>query len=362
VPSDAQFMARALVLAGRARGRTTPNPMVGAVVVAPGGRVVGSGYHHRAGEAHAEVHALREAGADARGATLYCTLEPCCHHGRTPPCVDRLLESGVARVVAATEDPNPRVSGRGFRFLRDRGIVVDVGVGASDAARLNRPFFTAMRAGRPWVIAKIALSADGRVAAAAGARTRLSSAPANRRSQLLRGEVDAIAVGSGTMLADDPLLTCRDVYRTRPLARVVFDRRLRTPASARVFTTLAEGPVVIVTDDAHATARPARVRVIEQTGARVLVLPDASLGRAAAALLAFEIQSVLLEGGPALHRAALAAGIIDAIRVVVTPRMLGETGVPWLSVDDILLSALSGAHVEPCGPDVIIEGDVHWTD
>jgi diaminohydroxyphosphoribosylaminopyrimidine deaminase/5-amino-6-(5-phosphoribosylamino)uracil reductase len=335
---------------------------VGAVVVAPGGRVVGSGYHHRAGAPHAEVHALLEAGAAARGATLYCTLEPCSHHGRTPPCVIRVAESGVARVVAATEDPDPRVSGRGFRFLRDRGIIVDVGVGAAEAARLNRPFFTAMRAGRPWVIAKIALSADGRVAATSGPRTLLSSAPANRRSQLLRGEVDAIAVGSGTVLTDDPLLTCRDVYRRRPLARVVFDRRLRTPASARVFTTLADGPVVIVTDEAHATASPGRVLAMEQAGARILVLPDASLSRGAAALLAIGIQSVLLEGGPALHRAALAAGIIDVVRVVVTPRMLGEGGVPWVSAGDILLPALSGVHVEPCGPDVIIEGDVHWTD
>lgn len=354
-------MARAIFLAGRARGRTTPNPMVGAVVVTADGRVAGSGYHQRAGGPHAEVHALDEAGASAGGATLYCSLEPCCHHGRTPPCTTRIIESGIARVVGATADPNPRVAGRGFEILREHGIRVDVGIGAADAVRLNRPFFTAMQAGRPWVLAKIALSADGRVAADGGARTALSSPPSNRRTQLLRAEVDAVAVGSGTVLADDPLLTCRDVYRARPLARILFDRRLRTPLSARVLTTLDAGPVVIVTDEAQARARAARVSALTSAGAKVLPLPDAGVASAMTALLGLDIQSVLLEGGPALHRAALAAGVVDAVRLVVTPRLLGAAGVPWLSVAEFPWSALADLRVEPCGADVIIEGDVHRT-
>ena len=222
-------MERALLLAGRARGQTTPNPLVGAVVVTPDGVVAGTGYHARAGEPHAEVHALREAGGAARGATLYCTLEPCSHTGRTPPCVDRILESGVARVVAAVGDPNPRVSGRGFLRLREAGVRVEVGEGEAAARRLNRPFFSAMRRGRPYVIVKAVTSLDGRVAAGPGAPTRLSSPATDRRTHALRAEVDAIAIGSGTVLVDDPLLTARGVYRSRPLARVIFDRRLRTP-------------------------------------------------------------------------------------------------------------------------------------
>ena len=168
VLADAAYMDRALLLAGRGAGRTTPNPMVGAVVVTPDGVVAGSGFHERAGQPHAEVHALDAAGEAARGATLYCTLEPCSHHGRTPPCVDRIVAAGIARVVAAVQDPNPRVAGAGFRALKNAGVRVDVGVHAEEAARLNRPFFSVMQRGRPFVMAKAATSLDGRVAARAG--------------------------------------------------------------------------------------------------------------------------------------------------------------------------------------------------
>ncbi len=361
VSGDARLMERALFLAGRARGLTSPNPMVGAVVATPDGRVLGAGFHARAGEPHAEVHALREAGAAARGATLFCTLEPCCHHGRTPPCVERVVDAGIARVVAATADPNPRVSGGGFRYLEAHGVRVDVGVGRIEAERLNRPFFTAMRAGRPWVIAKAALSADGWMAAAPGCRTRLSGAAANRRSQALRAEVDAVAVGSSTVMADDPLLTCREVFRGRPLSRVVFDRRLRVSAEARLFTTLDRGPVYLVTDQDHAGAKAAHVRRLTDAGVTVLALPDGAMAGAFSAMLHYGIQSVLLEGGPTLQRAALAAGLVDTVRVIVGTRMLGPGGVPWIDPGELGIPFLSDLRIDPCGADVIVEGDVHRT-
>lgn len=351
-------MERALLLAGRARGRTTPNPLVGAVVVTPDGVVAGAGCHERAGEPHAEIHALREAGAAACGATLYCTLEPCSHVGRTPPCVERILESGVARVVAAVEDPNPLVAGRGFLRLRQAGVIVDVGAGDAAARRLNRPFFSAMRRGRPYVIVKAVTSLDGQVAAAGGGPTRLSSSATDRRTHALRAEVDAIAVGSGTMIADDPLLTVRGVFRGRPLTRVVFDRRLRTRASARVFSTLDAGPIVIV---AGPQAPEGAARALESAGAQVVATPG-GLTDALRLLLPMGVQSVLVEGGPAVHAALWREGAADAVRLVVAPRALGEAGVPWLERAVAPWASWRHLAVEPSGGDVIIEADVHWTD
>jgi diaminohydroxyphosphoribosylaminopyrimidine deaminase/5-amino-6-(5-phosphoribosylamino)uracil reductase len=358
VLSDAAYMECALLLAGRARGRTTPNPLVGAVVVTPDGVVAGSGFHQRAGEPHAEVHALREAGEAARGATLYCTLEPCQHVGRTPPCVDRILESGIARVVAAVEDPNPLVAGRGLMRLRQAGVTVDVGTGDAAARRLNRPFFSAMRRGRPYVIVKAVTSLDGRVAAAVGGTTRLSSRETDRRTHSLRAEVDAIAVGSGTLLTDDPLLTARGVYRSRPLVRVVFDRRLRTPVSARVFSTLDAGPVVIA---AGPGAPVEAARALESAGARV-VTASGGLTDALRLLVPMGVQSVLVEGGPTVHAALWRERAADAVRLAVAPRALGEAGVPWIPRGAAPWSRWRSVTVEPCGDDVIIEADVYWTD
>src|SRR3954452_12807866 len=231
--ADLRWMHRALEHARRGLGRTTPNPVVGACVVSRESVVVGQGAHERAGEPHAEVHALDEAGDAARGATLYCTLEPCVHLGRTGPCTDRIVAAGIRRVVAAMQDPFPQVRGRGFAALRAHGIDVDVGLCADEAARLNQPFLTTVREGRPFVIAKAATSLDGHIAAAPGCRTPLTSMAALRHAQYQRAAVDAIAVGSETVLVDDPLLTAREVFRERPLVRVVFDRRLRISPEAR---------------------------------------------------------------------------------------------------------------------------------
>jgi len=355
-------MDRALLLAERAAGRTSPNPMVGAVVVSRDGVVVGSGHHARAGEAHAEVRALDEAGEAARGATLYCTLEPCSHHGRTPPCVDRILASGIARVVAAVQDPNPRVAGRGFRALEAAEIRVEVGLREDAAVRLNRPFFSVMQRGRPFVFAKVATSLDGRVAAGEGQTTRLTGAAADRQTQLLRARVDAVGVGAGTMLADDPLLTTRDVFRERPLARVIFDRRLRTPSTSRIFSTSAAGPIYVLTTAQERLSSAGRVAALERAGATVVTVLDGGVTAALATLAGMGIQSLLVEGGPALHDALWRARAIDAVRIIVTPRVLGPAGVPWLSSHQLAVPDLRHLDVVPCGPDVIIEGDVYRTD
>ena len=353
-------MERALFHAARGAGRTSPNPLVGAVVVSADGVVLGQGFHQRAGEAHAEVHALAEAGARARGATLYCTLEPCCHQGRTGPCVSRIVDAGIARVVAAVEDPNPAVRGRGFAFLRERGVAVEVGLAAERAVTLNQPFFTLMREGRPFVILKAATSIDGRIAEAPGRRTNLTSAAANRHAHRVRAEVDAIGVGSGTILSDDPELTARGAFRERPLARIIFDRRLRTPPGARVLSTPDAGPVIIVTS-ASAAATAALRAPLEARGAHIEVAADRTLRAALQRLADRQIESLLLEGGGAVHAAAWDEGLVDYVRLYVTPHALGAGGVPLLPDRSFSSADLHDRRVATLGLDVLIEGYVHGT-
>ena len=357
---DEGFMDRALFHAARGAGRTSPNPLVGAVIVSADGVVVGQGFHQRAGGPHAEVHALTEAGARARGATLYCTLEPCCHQGRTGPCVSRIVDAGVVRVVAAVEDPNPAVSGRGFAFLRARGVQVDVGLAAGPAVRLNQPFFTLMREGRPFVVLKAATSLDGRMAMPSGRRAFLTSATANRHAHRVRAEVDAVGVGSGTILSDDPELTARGAYRERPLSRVIFDRRLRTPPGARVLSTPEAGPVIIITTAGFAARAELRAP-LEERGALIEVAGDPTLRAALQRLAARQIESLLLEGGAAVHAAAWDEGLVDYVRLYVTPHMLGDRAMPLLPGRSFSTADLREGHVAPLGPDVLIEGYVHGT-
>ena len=357
---ERDYMERALFHAARGAGRTSPNPLVGAVIVSGDGVVVGQGFHQRAGGPHAEVHALAEAGARARGATLYCTLEPCCHQGRTGPCVSRIVDAGIARVVAAVEDPNPAVRGRGFAFLREHGVTVDVGLAAERAVTLNQPFFTLMREGRPFVVLKAAMSLDGSIAAASGSRTFLTSAAANRHAHRVRAEVDAIGVGSGTILSDDPELTARGAYRERPLARVIFDRRLRTPPDARVLSTPDAGPVIIVTT-AEAAARAELRRPLEARGAHIEVAVDRTLRAALRRLAERQIESLLLEGGAAVHAAAWDEGLVDYVRLYVTPHVLGAGALPLLAEREFSSEDLRDRRVMPLGPDVLIEGYVHGT-
>ena len=355
--TDSDYMERALFWAERGRGRTSPNPLVGAVVVSTEGVVVGQGFHERAGAPHAEVRALDMAGSGARGAVLYCNLEPCCHVGRTGPCVERIVHSGIRRVVAATEDPNPVVSGQGFAYLRAHGVEVGVGVEGARATRLNQAFFTLMRERRPFVIMKAAISIDGYIASAPGRRTHLTSAAANRHVHRLRAEVDAIGVGIGTVLVDDPLLTVRGVYRGRPLGRVIFDRRLRTPPNARVLSTCESGPVIIVTTPEGA-AKSARAD-LEARGAEIEVAADGTFRAALETLAARQVGSLVLEGGAALHAAAWGEGLVDFVQLYVAPGRLDPDGVPFLDGRPFAASDLLDRRVETLGPDVLMEGYVH---
>ena len=357
--TDIDFMARALQLAERGRGRTSPNPLVGAVVVSPEGVVVGQGYHERAGEAHAEVNAIEAAGAATRGATLYCTLEPCSHVGRTGPCTQRIVTAGIVRVVASVQDPNPLVRGRGFEYLRAHGVRVEIGMGAEQATHLNRPFFTFVCHQRPFVIMKAAISQDGRVAAAPGERTRLSSEESLRQAHVVRAEVDAIGVGSSTLLVDNPELTVRGVHRERPLTRVIFDRRLRTAPSARVFSTLPQGPVIILTSARAVADAQEHVRALTDVGATVTGLESSDVAAALRHLGSHRVMSLVLEGGPTLQSAAWQAGSVDCVHLYTAPISLGPTGVKWLPKE--ILSTLIDTREERLGPDTFWEGYVHRT-
>ena len=360
--TDLDYMSRALDLAERGRGTTSPNPMVGVVVVREDGTVVGQGFHEEAGGPHAEVRALDEAGELARGAVLYCSLEPCSHTGRTGPCAERVAAAGITRVVAASDDPNPLVSGRGFEFLRHKGIEVVVGVGRERALRLNRAYFTYIREHRPFVILKAATSLDNRVAARRGERTQLSSDASLRHAHAIRAEVDAIAVGSETVLIDDPLLTAREVHRPRPLTRVLFDRRLRIPATARVFSTLDAGPVIIITTPESLARDPGRVAQLEEAGALLEPIHQGDLRQSFTRLADREVMSVVLEGGVSLQRAVWAERLVDAVHLYIAPVTIGAAGVSWLDSDTLTVASLADRRVMPCGPDVFMEGYVHGID
>jgi diaminohydroxyphosphoribosylaminopyrimidine deaminase/5-amino-6-(5-phosphoribosylamino)uracil reductase len=354
---DVAFMQRALFWAERGRGGTSPNPMVGAVVVSPDGVVVGQGAHLAAGGPHAEVHALAAAGARATGATLYCTLEPCCHVGRTGPCVNQIVAAGVARVVAAIQDPNPRVAGDGFAYLRRHGVAVEAGICAADAARQNEAYLTWRAHRRPFVIVKTAVSADG-FAGRSDRRERLTGAEADRWFHRQRAAVDAIAVGAETVLVDDPLLTAREVFRARPLARVLFDWRLRIPPAARVFSTLPAGPVIMIVSEEAARDRPRDVAAFTGNGVIVETVADRNLTEVLARLADRGILSLLVEGGPTLQNAFGRAGQVDRIQRVMTPRRLGGgVAAPELAG----LAAQETGRLQ-LGEDTLTEFDVHRTD
>lgn len=359
--NDDHFMRKAIALAERGRGRTSPNPMVGALVVDRDGVIVGRGAHQFAGGPHAEVIALQDAGERARGATLYCTLEPCSHTGRTGPCAPLVTSAGISRAVIAIEDPNPVVHGGGLRHLRDRGVDTLVGVESAAAARQNAVFLTNMRLRRAHVTLKAAVSVDGRLGGP-GRPTRLTGAAANRRVHRQRAEVDGLGVGSGTILIDDPSLTARGAYRERPLTRVIFDRRLRTPPTARVLSTLASGPVIIITG-ARAAASMPQAPELTEAGARILATEDDGLETALRALLEAGVSSLVLEGGGTLHRAALDAGVVDAVHVYITPCTLGPDGVKWIGDGRIAWETLRDRRATWLGEDLLVEGvverDVH---
>ena len=318
--ADSRWMAHALRLAELGLYGTSPNPRVGCVLVRDG-EMVGEGWHERAGEPHAEVHALRMAGDRARGATAYVTLEPCSHHGRTPPCADALIAADVSRIVIAAQDPNPKVAGQGIAKLRAADIMVDTGLMEAQARELNNGFFARMTRGTPWVRSKIAASLDGRTALANGESKWITGEAARQDVQHWRARSCAILTGIGTILADDPQLNVRRMESRRQPVRVVLDSHLRMPASARI---LNGGNVRIYT----AVREKAGIDALENAGAEVIVLPDADNRVDLPALLHHladgGINEILVEGGAKLNGALLKAGLVDELLMYLAPQMLGD--------------------------------------
>jgi diaminohydroxyphosphoribosylaminopyrimidine deaminase/5-amino-6-(5-phosphoribosylamino)uracil reductase len=354
-------MDRALALAERGRGRVEPNPVVGCVLTA-GGTLVGEGFHEGFGGAHAEANALAAAGARARGATIYVTLEPCAHTGKkTAPCAPALVRAAPARVVIAVRDPNPQTTGRGEEILRAAGIIVETGLRRKEAIYANASFFKHVRLGLPLVTAKWAMTLDGRIAAPDGSSRWISDETSRRQVHAMRGEVDAVMVGIETALRDDPDLCCRDAEPKRVAVRIVVDSRCRLPLESRLVRTARETPVLIATGprpDARAAAR------LEAAGCELMRLPAAlsgrpDLGELFARLGDRGMSHVLVEGGPRLLGALFADHLVDRAVVFVAPKLLG--GGPG-AVEGDWAPTIDGAHqlhrasVQPGGRDAIMIG------
>lgn len=359
--ADVSCMDRALELAARGLFTTTPNPRVGCVITR-GAQVVGEGWHERAGAPHAEVHALRQAGTAARGACAYVTLEPCSHHGRTPPCADALIAAGIERVVVALEDPNPQVAGAGIARLRSAGLRVDVGLQAEPASQLNLGFLTRMRRHTPWVRAKVAMSLDGRTALANGASQWITGAAARMDGHRLRAQSCALLTGMGTVRQDNPTLTVRAVPTARQPIRIVLDRALETPLDANLLGPQAPTWLVTCNDDGR------RARRYEDLGAQVLVVGCTTTGQLdLPALLRLlgerQLNEITLEAGARLTGAFLREGLLDEFVFYVAPVLLGEGGAGVIAGTP--LTDLAQGHalhircITALGPDWRIDARCH---
>jgi len=324
--TDKRLMRRALRLAARGAGRASPNPMVGAVIVA-GGEIVGEGYHHGPGTAHAEIAALEQAGDRARGATMYLTLEPCTHYGRTPPCAPEVIAAAPSRVVIASEDPNRKVAGAGIAALRQAGIEVEVGLLRDDENRLNEAYRRYIRTGQPFVTLKIAMSLDGKIATRTGESRWITGAKARVEAHRMRRDADAVLVGVGTVIADDPALTVRHVRAHRRPLCVVADSKARTPPGAKVCAG-ERPPLIAVTME----AAPQDVQALREAGAEVLTFPDRDGKVDLAALLQElgerEVASVLVEGGGELIASFIERDLADKLVVFIAPKIIGGAEAP----------------------------------
>jgi len=361
-PAEDRAMVAAIRLARRGIGTTHPNPRVGALVLQQG-EVVGRGYHARAGEDHAETLAIDAAGNRAADGTLVTTLEPCAHHGRTPPCTDAIVRSGIRRVVVGMRDPNPLVNGRGVRSLRASGLDVVENVRASQCRELNAPYLKHLATGLPWVLLKSMVSLDGRVASESGESRGLGGEAEQRLCHRLRAEHDAVLIGIGTVLADDPELTVR-LSRGRQPLRVVVDSRLRIPETSRLLATAPNAPLVIAT----ASAEPGPSDALTARGARIWRFAPGSDGRVPLEALLRRLAkegclSVLAEGGPTIHTALLREGLADRVAVGIAPLILGGTRAPvWTRdlgrarIDDAI--AVGSLAVRRIGRDVWLEGSL----
>lgn len=322
-------MNRALALAQQGKGRTSPNPLVGAVIV-NAGQIVGEGYHQKAGEPHAEIHALRAAGEKAKGGTLYVNLEPCCHWGRTPPCTDAIIQAGIKHVFAAHLDPNPKVAGKGIQQLEVASITVNVGLRAEAAEQLNEIYIKHVKTGYPFVILKMAMSLDGKIATSTGESQWITSAASRQKAHEIRDEVDAILVGIGTIVSDNPALTTRLPNKQgKDATRIVLDSHGRTPTSAKIFNSESGvGVIIAVTPQAPAQ----NIATLEKAGAEVIITP-AKEGRVCFKTLMETlgeraITSVLVEGGGKVNVSALASNVVDKAMCFIAPKFIGGKQAP----------------------------------
>ena len=361
--SDLDYMRLALELARRGRGWTSPNPMVGAVIVKDG-RIIGRGWHERCGRPHAERNALDSCAEDPRGAVMYVTLEPCCHHGRQPPCTDAILAAGIRRVAVGSGDPNPLVAGKGIGILRGHGVEVVEGVLREECDKLNEIFFHYIRTRRPFVVMKYAMTMDGKIAAYTGASRWVTGEAARAHVQEQRRRCAAIMVGVGTVLADDPLLTCR-LEGGRDPVRVICDTHLRTPLTAQVVTTAKEVPTILATCCADREKQAA----YESAGCRVLVAGEkdghVDLCQLMERLGREELDSVLLEGGGTLNWAALDSGVVQRVQAYIAPKLFGgreaKTPVEGLGVPSPEGAfRLKNTEITRLGGDFLMKSEVEY--
>jgi diaminohydroxyphosphoribosylaminopyrimidine deaminase / 5-amino-6-(5-phosphoribosylamino)uracil reductase len=359
IATDEKWMLRALTLASRGAALAHPNPIVGAVVVKHG-KVIGEGFHDYDRRDHAEIVALKQAGTNARAATLYVTLEPCCTTGRTGPCTQAILSAGIKKVVAAMRDPNPAVSGRGFAALRRAGIAVACGIRESEAQHLNEDFACWIQTKLPLVRLKTALTLDGQIAQKAGSITWITSQQSRDAVQRLRHEADALLTGIGTVLADNPRLSDRSgAPRRRPLLRAIIDSRLRTPLRSNLVQSAQKDVVVFTTQSPDSP----QARALTRAGVEVLRVParkgHADLRAVIRELGRRQILSVLLEAGAELNGAALEAGIVDQMILFYAPKIMGTGGVPMARISSRGFAkspALQNLTLKPCGPDFVVQG------
>ncbi|MDI6816541.1 MAG: bifunctional diaminohydroxyphosphoribosylaminopyrimidine deaminase/5-amino-6-(5-phosphoribosylamino)uracil reductase RibD [Actinomycetota bacterium] len=350
------YMDRAIALAEKGRGETSPNPMVGALIIKDD-RVIAEGYHERAGEPHAEINALKNAVEDVTGATMVVSLEPCNHFGRTPPCTEAIIEAGIGKVVVGMVDPNPKCAGGGIKRLRDAGIEVEYGLLADKLAKQNEAFIKYITTGRPFVVLKTAISLDGKISEAPGMTTAITGFDTKQKVHELRSEHDAIMAGIGTVIADDPMLTTRlEGVKAKNPIRVIVDSKARTPLSSRIVKSAREVRTIVA---AGSRAAPANIEDLKARGIEVLKLGRwdgavdvelllEELGR-------LEISSVLVEGGSSLIASLVKAGMVDKYIVFVAPKLLGENGVDFVGGKLESARMLRITATERFGDDILIE-------